>query len=343
MKRRPSSSTSRTCASRAGRRASGPCPASRRSGRVGWESAAVTASASRVGLGNPTSRSCTSSRSSCGTGSGSPGAGVAPLRSSARPSSNAWNALPLAMSWSRRRAGRESARPMRACRRLWIAPRLIGATSRRRAPSRSTRPGGCRLTQAVCDEETGRLLPKPAPREGEHGGRRRVEPLNVVYGDEQRTVRRASAEGAEDRDGHRALVRRGATRALEQEGDSKCVRLGRREVVEQLLEPDVEQIAEAREGEPRLGRRGLSLEDPVAEIPTRLDACLPEGGLADAGLADEDERSRAGVERLEKLVHGRELFLTTDDLDVGRGLHLPEGQVSLQALGLGGGLRRDHP
>ena len=57
--------------------------------RVGCESAAATASASFVDAGSTTSRSRTSSRRFCGTGSGSPGAGVAPLRWSARPSSSA--------------------------------------------------------------------------------------------------------------------------------------------------------------------------------------------------------------------------------------------------------------
>ena len=80
MKRRAPSSILRTWASRAGCSASASYPASRRRGRVGCERAAATASAFRVDPGSATSRSCTSSRSPCGTGSGSPATGVVPLR-----------------------------------------------------------------------------------------------------------------------------------------------------------------------------------------------------------------------------------------------------------------------
>ena len=45
-------------------------------------------------------------------------------------------------------------------------------------------------------------------------------------------------------------------RSLEQERDPKRVSLGRRERVEQLVQAVVEQIAEACEGEPRLGFGG---------------------------------------------------------------------------------------
>lgn len=112
-------------------------------------------------------------------------------------------------------------------------------------------------------------------------------------------------------------------RSLKQERDPKRVSLGRRERIEQLIQPVVKQIAEACEGEPRLGCCGPRLEDAVAGLPGRVYARLPERCLADAGVSGEDERSRAAPDRLEKVVQRVELFLTADNVGLGRGRHLP--------------------
>jgi hypothetical protein len=50
---------------------------------------------------------------------------------------------------------------------------------------------------------------------------------------------------------------------------------------------------------------------------------VPECGLADAGFPEEDERCWARPEGLEEVVQRLELFLTADDVDVGRGYSLP--------------------
>ena len=89
-------------------------------------------------------------------------------------------------------------------------------------------------------------------------------------------------------------------RSLEQECDPKRVSLGRRERVERLIQPVAKQIAEACKSEPRLGCGGPSLEDSVADFPSRVYACLPERCFADAGVSDEDEGSRAAPDRVEK-------------------------------------------
>ena len=181
----------------------------------------------------------------------------------------------------------------------------------------------CLLPQALGDQEARRLLPNPPPREAEHGGRRGVEPLNVIDGDEQRTIRGVLTESAQDRDGNRPLVGRRALRSFEQERDTEGVGLRRRERVEELVQPFVQQVAEACKGESGLGCGGSSLEDAVVELPSLVHAGLPEGGLPDAGVADENQRSGAAPERVEEVVELPELLLTADHVHVGRDPHLP--------------------
>lgn len=180
---------------------------------------------------------------------------------------------------------------------------------------------GCRQPQAVRKEKAGRLLAKASPRERKHGAGRGVEPLDVVHGHEQRALGSVDAKRAEKRDGDRALFGGRALRLLEQERNSKCVGLGRRERVEQLSQSFVKEIAESCEGEPCFGRGRASLEHSKADSPSRLDTCVPQSGLADARVTIEDERGRAGLQRAEKGIQRLELFLTADDVDVGRGLH----------------------
>ena len=159
------------------------------------------------------------------------------------------------------------------------------------------------LPRALRHEEADRLRPQASPRERRAQRRGGVEPLDIVHRDERAAGRQRSTRSAprnRDRDG--SLVGRRATGSLEQQRDSQRIGLRRRERVEQLVELVVEQVAEARERESRLGLGRPRLEDPVAALPGCVGARAPEGGLADAGVAVEDEPRRARSERDEEAV-----------------------------------------
>ena len=182
---------------------------------------------------------------------------------------------------------------------------------------------GHRLAGPARSEEAGGLVAQSPPGEGEHGCGRRVEPLQVVHGDERRPLRGELPERVQEGKRDCTLVGRRTGRSFEQERHPERVGLGHRERVEEVVQSRLEQVAQARERESRLRLGGACLEDPAAALPRRVRARAPEGRLADAGLADEDERGRAGGERGHEFAEQGKFFVTSDNAYGSRCRHLP--------------------
>ena len=117
---------------------------------------------------------------------------------------------------------------------------------------------------------------------------------------------------------HGTLIGRRGARSLEQECHSQRVGLRRRKLVEHVTQPRAKQITYAREPEPRLSGGGSCLQRLKANRSGGIYTCLPESGLAYSGIPHENETYRTMPQRLEETVECAELFVTADDVALGR-------------------------
>ena len=203
------------------------------------------------------------------------------------------------------------------------------AKAQRRQPPGDASPRARRAAAgAVCPRRCATRRPAGSSRSRRHANARTAAEAESSHwtsstASEQRTIGGVLAKRAENGDGDRPLIGGCSTRPLEQECDPKRVSLGRRERVEQLIQPVAKQIAEACEGEPRLGlrrveSRGLDSRSPEPRLRLRCQSVvLPTP-------ASPTRTNAAGpLLRVEKVVQRVEFFLTADNVGVGRGRHLP--------------------
>jgi hypothetical protein len=130
--------------------------------------------------------------------------------------------------------------------------------------------------------------------EGERGGARRVEPLDVVDGDEQRTLPNERAQRREERDCDRAPVGRWPASVLEQERDCQRPSLHRRQTGDDIMRLG-EQIREHGERQPPFGFGRPRKEYVELALTRRRDCSVPHSRLADARVAVQQERRSSVV------------------------------------------------
>ena len=152
-------------------------------------------------------------------------------------------------------------------------------------------PSQPRRRLAACREQNGeRLLVEACEDEPESGGRRGVEPLEIVDGEAELPVADEEIERGAERRGHGALVRRSPLLAQEQGGLERPP-LDRRQLGEDVVDDAPEEVAQAGVREPGLGLGRPAREDAVAARPRGVDPCEPERRLADPRLAVEEQRA----------------------------------------------------
>ena len=179
------------------------------------------------------------------------------------------------------------------------------------------RRGGRAALGSRCDEDADRRGRDAAEGEGEHRGRRPVEPLDVVDRDQQPAVASAAAQELEDASRERVPVDRpGGGRAGERALDRNALR--RRKQPELLVRRRLEQVRQSRVRELHLALGRSGREHPQAAVTRDPNALLPDRRLAEPALAVEHERrgsfSTVGQERLDRA----QLLLPPDDLGVRR-------------------------
>ena len=135
---------------------------------------------------------------------------------------------------------------------------------------------------------------EPASGHEQRLDRRRVEPLDVVDGHQQRALGGQQPQHTDER--QRDLVRVGRRPVglgpQERHLERPALGLGQRG---ELRRGDaVEQVDERREGELGVGARGPGLQHPVAVRPGQGEPGLPERGLADARRPGQDEDGARG-------------------------------------------------
>ena len=142
------------------------------------------------------------------------------------------------------------------------------------------------------DEESNALIRETPGGKAEDALARRVEPLEIVDGDEDRARACERAQCAKECNGHRAGLRRPALGLDDQERDFERPTLRRRQQRAHVLQKRIEEISDAGERKLRLGLGGTGDEEPKRAFAASLDARLPEGRLADPGLARQDDPGR---------------------------------------------------
>jgi hypothetical protein len=103
-----------------------------------------------------------------------------------------------------------------------------------------------------------------------------------------------------------------AVGVLEHERHLQRMPLWRRQPGKQIIEHRLEQITEHGERELRLGLDRACRQHAEPALARRLDARLPERGLANSGLAGESQRCRARVERRNEAIELCELLVSAD-------------------------------
>ncbi len=200
-------------------------------------------------------------------------------------------------------------RDPRALRALEQRARLLGP---QRADLQPLEPRPDRdRPAAVGAEEDDPLGAEPAAGEQQRLERAVVEPLAVVDERQQRLLLGGRGEQAEHARHDRVAIAAG--RLAERERPAQRGGLGRRDRVEPV-EQRPEQLAQAREGDVGLGLHPARAQDRHAGGDRLRARVLEQRGLADPGLADEEQRAApAGAGVAQQPVDPGPLLVAADE------------------------------
>jgi hypothetical protein len=155
-------------------------------------------------------------------------------------------------------------------------------------------------------------LDREAPqREPEHPRRRGVHPLQVIDGDKDRAALGEQPEHGQERHRHGALVGRSAGWLPPQCGECERSLLRPGQLRQRLVDHGVQQIAQGGVGQPGLRRARPARQHDVFTPGCGADALQPDRGLADAGVAFDQQSCRAGRRGSQEPSDGGELLLAT--------------------------------
>jgi hypothetical protein len=168
------------------------------------------------------------------------------------------------------------------------------------------------LDAARRDEEPDRHVVQPPDRELQNPGRRKVEPLHVVDRQHQGTRHGKGYERTMERGRKGPAIRRGGGGLHPEQRHLEGGSLRWRERIERFVDDPLEEISEAGDGEPRLGLRGPRRKCAVGEGPSLRQGVEPQGALADARFAPEDQGLRPGGDGIEERRDTGELGLPAE-------------------------------
>ena len=160
-------------------------------------------------------------------------------------------------------------------------------------------------------QERDRLVANTPHRERKRGRGRRVEPLDVVDGQQDRTAAGERAQSSEERDRDRTLIGHGPASLSEQQRELQGTALRGGERGENLVENRLEEVAERRKRQRGLGRARRRGQNPKLTASRGFDAGAPQGRLPDPGLALDQKRGPTAERRHER-AHHSELILSSD-------------------------------
>ena len=270
---------------------------------MGLASAAAKSTASPVSVGSRASRPPRSSYRLSGTRNASPGAGLSPVRtSSVRARARRTGCRPTPRGRAQFQAasapGRSAPRADDEAR-PGSAGRDGGASTARRETTARARVEPQRQVPRAVLQGPRRLVAEASKRDLEHGGRRRVEPLDIVERDKHGTRARSGPEGVEQREPDRAGIRSALARLGEEQRDLQRAAPQRSQrVPPRRGSGRAGRIDPRRRARPRPRRSGAGEHD--ASSPSPGYPLLPQNRLADPWLAGEDKRAGPSANRSRK-------------------------------------------
>ena len=194
------------------------------------------------------------------------------------------------------------------------AERSDGQSPHALSTKRLLEPRGPRPFHESAGEQKEHLVPvEPPKRECERTRRGRVEPLDVVDGNEERLPLAQCLEHAADRHAQCAAIDRLIRRVLDEQGNLERMSPRRRERRQHVVDGALEQISQPRVSEAVLGLGRSRREDAQSSRPRMLDAGKPDRRLPNAGLALEHERAGPSLRLADEGVYGAELLFPADD------------------------------
>jgi hypothetical protein len=164
------------------------------------------------------------------------------------------------------------------------------------------------------EEETDTLIVEPTERVRKDAGRRRVQPVDVVDGDEHWALSFEHPKRREERSRYRTLLKRLLGLGPQQRHFDRAT-LHPRQLWEHILDDAREEVGQRDVGKASLGLRGPSRQDTERTSQRVLDHCSKQRRLPNAGLAaDQQPTGLSRGDAVEKAGTAGELSLPTDDL-----------------------------
>ena len=279
--------------------------------------AAAKASASRVDAGSAEILALTSSSSVSGTGKRLQRVGV---RRETRASSSAKNGFPPDRSWIRSSVWRGNDVPSRSRRKRWSAPALSGPTTSRRTRVRTRRAFELRRMRALGrpprQQEADRARVEPPQGERERARRGRVEPLNVVDGDQDRCAFAQELQRVAHCDRERAAIDRIARRLLSEQRHLERAP-PRRRAAQAATSSTTPSSRSASPTWPRACSASAGRDDRTVS-PCARACSTPASQSVDLPIPASPSSTSAAGPRLrlvDKGLEGAELVLPANDLD----------------------------
>jgi hypothetical protein len=170
-----------------------------------------------------------------------------------------------------------------------------------------------RAVAPPCQQQAEPLVVQAAGDEGERARRGRVQALDVVDPDDCRALPRQRPQHAEQAERDRPRQRELLEGFRAQQRRLQRAPLRPRELGQDRLGDLGQQVPEGGVGELRLGVDRPARQHAVRTGGSGRQALLPQRGLADAGLALQHQRGRAGLDRVEELLDAAQLRLAADD------------------------------
>jgi hypothetical protein len=161
------------------------------------------------------------------------------------------------------------------------------------------------------DEAHGKVIETPSG-EMENGGRRSVQPLDVVDRDDERTLPRERPNGGQESEDDSPLIGGWPCCLLEEKGNLERVPLGAGKIGEDVIEDVPEEVDQRRIRELRL-YLGRTRDENADRVASHRDAGSPERRLPDTRFTFDDECGRPVGERGRKSLQGLELSLPAEN------------------------------
>jgi hypothetical protein len=189
--------------------------------------------------------------------------------------------------------------------------------------------------QSPGEQHANTAIAEPSQRKREGARRRRIQPRNVIDGQEQRPLVAEELQHVADSHDKGTLVDGLVRSVLAQKCDLESSTSWRQQFGQDVIEDVIEEIAKPDVGETAFGLRRPCREHRQATLAGACDSREPERRFPNPSLALKHERRRPVDSTVEEAIDRAELRLAPDDLNSVHAtiLTVPKADVSTALTG----------